>query len=234
MAYTKQTWVDGTTPIDAEHMNHIEDGIESVDSKCEYVYMDETTVMTRQYVKDLLDKFDNGVKLIGVTPDINGYIYSKSVHKYRSGVEGQRYIVSFKYLTEYLDIGGDTQFGYKTMCVSWSNADSPATEYTWITEYEPIVSVSDANNMALVVSTELEGENYTFNETWQNIHDKNYTTVIINSPNGIVYACPIVRFGHGDNGLYYVDFLTYTTGSATVKQAWAESEDGYPSWNARD
>lgn len=25
--YEKQTWVDGTTPIDAEHMNHIEDGI---------------------------------------------------------------------------------------------------------------------------------------------------------------------------------------------------------------
>ena len=29
MAYTKQTWVDGTTPIDAEHLNHIEDGIKN-------------------------------------------------------------------------------------------------------------------------------------------------------------------------------------------------------------
>lgn len=27
MDYKKQTWVDGETPLDAEHMNHIEDGI---------------------------------------------------------------------------------------------------------------------------------------------------------------------------------------------------------------
>nr|DAE35572.1 MAG TPA: hypothetical protein [Caudoviricetes sp.] len=27
MAYTKQTWVNNETPCDAEHMNHIEDGI---------------------------------------------------------------------------------------------------------------------------------------------------------------------------------------------------------------
>ena len=33
MAYTKQTWEDGTTPLDATHMNHIEDGILMVDSK---------------------------------------------------------------------------------------------------------------------------------------------------------------------------------------------------------
>ena len=27
MAYVKQIWEDGVTPCDAEHMNHIEDGI---------------------------------------------------------------------------------------------------------------------------------------------------------------------------------------------------------------
>lgn len=27
MAYEKQTWVDGVTPVDAEHLNHMEDGI---------------------------------------------------------------------------------------------------------------------------------------------------------------------------------------------------------------
>lgn len=30
MAYKKQTWVDLETPLDAEHMNHIEDGIDSL------------------------------------------------------------------------------------------------------------------------------------------------------------------------------------------------------------
>ena len=29
MSYEKQTWVDGVTPLDAEHLNHIEDGIVS-------------------------------------------------------------------------------------------------------------------------------------------------------------------------------------------------------------
>lgn len=27
MAYEKQTWVDGVTPLDAEHLNHMEQGI---------------------------------------------------------------------------------------------------------------------------------------------------------------------------------------------------------------
>lgn len=27
MAYKKQTWVDGVTPLDAEHLNHVEEGI---------------------------------------------------------------------------------------------------------------------------------------------------------------------------------------------------------------
>ena len=27
MAYAKQAWVDGVTPVDAAHMNHLEDGI---------------------------------------------------------------------------------------------------------------------------------------------------------------------------------------------------------------
>lgn len=27
MSYVKQTWVDKETPVDAEHLNHMEDGI---------------------------------------------------------------------------------------------------------------------------------------------------------------------------------------------------------------
>ena len=31
MAYEKQTWVNGVTPLDAEHLNHMEQGISEAD-----------------------------------------------------------------------------------------------------------------------------------------------------------------------------------------------------------
>lgn len=228
MAYKKQTWVDEETIINADRMNHIEDGIESVDAKCEYVYMDETTPVTKQYLQELIGMFDDGVKLIGVTPGINGYIYSRSTHKYRTGVDGSRYAIAFKYLTEYHDEARDDQFGYVTMRVSFTSSDFPGSEHNWTIEYDPIISVSD---MALVVSTEIEGENCTFNETWQRLHDEKYTTVRIITDLGI-YICPIVGIA-SDHGLYYVDFLTSAFGDAKVKRAYAEGADGYPTWNTR-
>ena len=33
MAYTKTAWVNNTTPINATNLNHIEDGIEDVDTR---------------------------------------------------------------------------------------------------------------------------------------------------------------------------------------------------------
>lgn len=38
MAYTKTNWVNGTTPINATNLNHIEDGIESVEQEIPSVY----------------------------------------------------------------------------------------------------------------------------------------------------------------------------------------------------
>ena len=40
MAYEKQTWVDGVTPLDAEHLNHMEQGISTAgaDGKSAYQY----------------------------------------------------------------------------------------------------------------------------------------------------------------------------------------------------
>ena len=40
MAYEKQTWVDGVTPLDAEHLNHMEQGISTAgaDGKSAYAY----------------------------------------------------------------------------------------------------------------------------------------------------------------------------------------------------
>ena len=33
MAYTKTNWVNNTTPINSTNLNHIEDGIEDVDTR---------------------------------------------------------------------------------------------------------------------------------------------------------------------------------------------------------
>lgn len=33
MAYSKTTWVNNTTPINSTNLNHIEDGIEDVDTR---------------------------------------------------------------------------------------------------------------------------------------------------------------------------------------------------------
>ena len=33
MAYTKTAWVNNTTPINSTNLNHIEDGIEDVDTR---------------------------------------------------------------------------------------------------------------------------------------------------------------------------------------------------------
>lgn len=41
MAYTKQQWIDNQTPLDATHMNHIEDGIEQISNDLANV---ETTI----------------------------------------------------------------------------------------------------------------------------------------------------------------------------------------------
>ena len=37
MAYEKQTWVDNETPLDAEHMNHIEEGISELSGEYELI-----------------------------------------------------------------------------------------------------------------------------------------------------------------------------------------------------
>ena len=43
MAYAKQTWVDGVTPLDAEHLNHMEQGISTAgaDGKSAYQFAQE-------------------------------------------------------------------------------------------------------------------------------------------------------------------------------------------------
>lgn len=53
MAYQKQTWVDGITPLNAEHLNHMEQGISQLSSGGSGLTDDEKTLM--------LSLFDNAV-----------------------------------------------------------------------------------------------------------------------------------------------------------------------------
>lgn len=53
MAYQKQTWVDGVTPLNAEHLNHMEQGISQLSSGGSGLTDDEKTLM--------LSLFDNAV-----------------------------------------------------------------------------------------------------------------------------------------------------------------------------
>ena len=53
MAYQKQTWVDGITPLNAEHLNHMEQGISQLSSGGSGLTDDEKTL--------ILSLFDNAV-----------------------------------------------------------------------------------------------------------------------------------------------------------------------------
>lgn len=236
MAYTKQTWVDGVTPINAERMNHIENGIKNSEANSYFVFIQEGESVTKEFLLDIDERYADGINIVGVTSGgPRGLLYSNSFNRSTQLIGGTTWTtIVFRFLDDRSDESGEGIFGYQSMSATFRGSDDPSTEYTWNTEYEPIISVSDANNMALVVSTEFEGESYTFNDTWQNINDKNYTTVRIENEIGVVHVCPIVGVGPGNNGLYYVYFLTYATGEATVKIAWSESADGYPSWNTRE
>ena len=65
MAYTKQTWVDGTTPIDAEHLNHMEDGIEAASSgQSAPMFLSVDEPITD--VDSVIDAFENGTIIIGI------------------------------------------------------------------------------------------------------------------------------------------------------------------------
>lgn len=60
MAYEKQTWVDGVTPLDAEHMNHMEQGISKLSAEVETVKRHPSLTATQKaaikaLIKDYVD-----------------------------------------------------------------------------------------------------------------------------------------------------------------------------------
>ena len=75
--YEKQTWVDGTTPIDAEHMNHIEDGISEAVSNV--VFADVSIPFESQEDKDaFLDAVDAGKTPVGLLNEWMCFKYERN------------------------------------------------------------------------------------------------------------------------------------------------------------
>lgn len=59
MAYEKQTWVDNQTPVDAEHLNHIEDGVAALSEEIE--------ALKNNADQDTMDATKSG-EIVSVTP----------------------------------------------------------------------------------------------------------------------------------------------------------------------
>ncbi len=55
MAYTKTNWVNGTTPINATNLNHIENGIESVEQEIPDVKNTQSNSQTDTYSCDYVE-----------------------------------------------------------------------------------------------------------------------------------------------------------------------------------
>lgn len=53
MAYEKRTWVSGTTPLSAENMNHMEEGIAAANEGVDKLNTDITHVMMPDYSKQV-------------------------------------------------------------------------------------------------------------------------------------------------------------------------------------
>lgn len=66
MAYEKQTWVDGETIINAERMNHIEDGIESCENGTVYFPVTDGSSWSVTNLDKLIDEIDSGKMPVGV------------------------------------------------------------------------------------------------------------------------------------------------------------------------
>lgn len=75
MAYEKQTWVDLETPVDAEHLNHMEDGILANSEAAQ-----QNAEAVDRLFKDIADKADKTV-VDGLVVDINdGYVVRSALN----------------------------------------------------------------------------------------------------------------------------------------------------------
>lgn len=141
MAYTKQTWVDGTTPIDAEHMNHIEDGVYDASIKTVYVdAFDESVTFD-----DVSDMVANGSNVIARYYDDGDLYYSTRFEVDTYTKRAHFVFISVSYLViRYLSVELSDEQGWKTtgdgsVCTGL-RINSPNTQFTYRQVAEYVVS----------------------------------------------------------------------------------------------
>lgn len=67
MAYAKQTWVDGVTPLDAEHLNHMEQGISQLSEEITAIPSGKDGVGIESVVQTTTSAEDGGTNVVTVT-----------------------------------------------------------------------------------------------------------------------------------------------------------------------
>jgi hypothetical protein len=86
MAYKKQTWVDLETPLDAEHMNHIEDGIGSLSEEIEEI---DKRVPGKVYDAEIGNTNTSGVTILPPYDEVKSCVISAEKNKlYKFVVSG--------------------------------------------------------------------------------------------------------------------------------------------------
>lgn len=121
MAYTKQTWVDGTTPIDAEHMNHIEDGIEAASSGQSaqmFLSVDEPIAD----IDAVYDASENGIIIVGLhtVREDDSVLYTDV--SYSTGISRQNGVIRFYFIGYNSDTNkyGTATYSYNTYTNLWT------------------------------------------------------------------------------------------------------------------
>ena len=208
MAYEKQIWIDGTTPLNAEHMNHIEDGIESGGANSYFASVQEGVSVTKEFLSDLAEKDIDEINIVGVTSVGPGdHLYSRSFRRETQSVGGvTRTTLTFIFLTDRM-VNGEKMFGYLYMSATFDADDDPTAEYEWDVDFDPIVQASESEKVALTAPATVNDGLIVFGKTWQELHDGNYVAVVIETESG-VNRLPIVSVSSQGND-YIVKFLIY-------------------------
>lgn len=230
--YEKQTWVDGTTPIDAEHMNHIEDGIKNGEANSYFVIIQEGVSVTKEFLSDINERGADGINIVGVTPGgPSGLLYSNSFKRSTQMIGGTLWTtLVFKFLDDRNVESGERMFGYQSMSAMFRSSDDPSTEYEWDVGFTPIVQASGSEKVALTAPATVNDGVIAFGRTWQELHDGNYVAVVIETDSG-EDRLPIVSVGN-DSVFYYVKFIMYDEAIHMV-EARAYEPDSNPAYSEK-
>lgn len=229
--YEKQTWVDGTTPIDAEHMNHIEDGIKNGEANSYFASIQEGVSVTKEFLSDLAEKDIDGINIVGVTSvGPRDHLYSRSFRRDTQSVGGvTRTTLTFIFLTDRM-VNDEKMLGYLYMSATFDADDDPTAEYEWDVDFYPIVQASESEKVALTAPATVNDGLIVFDRTWQELHDGNYVAVVIETDSG-EDRLPIVSVGN-DSVFYYVKFIMYDEAIHMV-EARAYEPDSNPAYSEK-